>query len=294
MEKSHVGLIGLGTMGTGMAANLLRAGFPLAVYNRTQAKAEPFGPLGARVAGTPAALATGSNVIISMLADDAASRNAWLGPDGALAAAEPGTVLVEASTVSPTWIAELAKLAGERSLALLDAPVTGSRVQASEGQLTFLVGGNKDALEKVAPVLQAMGKEVVHLGPTGSGAKLKLLNNFLCGVQVASLAEGLTWLERSGLDIAKSLSILKVGAPGSPLLGALSTRMTNNDYTVNFLLKLMAKDLEYAAAAARTLGVQLTMAASAEALFEEAIAQGYAEKDMSSVIEPVRNKHSSP
>jgi 3-hydroxyisobutyrate dehydrogenase len=290
MTQESVGLLGLGTMGSGMAANLLKAGFPLSVYNRTQAKAEPFAALGAKVASSPADASREASVIISMLSDDAASRDAWLGKDGALAAAEEGCVLVEASTVSPAWIAELSQHASERGLTLLDAPVTGSRIQAEGGQLTFLVGGSDEALAKATPVLKAMSKEIVHLGPTGSGAKLKLLNNFLCGVQVASLAEGLTWLERSGLDVEKALGILKAGAPGSPLLGAISARMTSHDYTVNFVLKLMAKDLQYAEDAAKTLGLELTTAANAKALFQNAIAQGFAENDMSSVIEPLRAK----
>src|ERR1039458_1433459 len=203
MAKQSVGLLGLGTMGAGMAANLLKAGFPLAVYNRSRAKAEAFAAQGARLAETPADAARGANVVLSMLADDAASRAVWLGTDGAsgaLAAAANGAVLVESSTVTPAWIAELAEAARARGLTLLDAPVTGSRAQAAAGQLSFLVGGPREALEAVRPVLETMSKEIVPLGPVGSGAKLKLINNFLCGVQIASLAEGMVWLERSGLD----------------------------------------------------------------------------------------------
>ncbi len=206
MANMSVALLGLGTMGSGMAANLLKAGFPLAVYNRTVAKAERFAEGGARVAATPAEAAKGAQVILSMLADDNASREAWLGEKGALAAAEPNAVLVEASTASPAWIAELADRAGARGLALLDAPVTGSRVQAEGGQLAFFAGGSERALATAMPVLQAMSKDVIHLGPSGAGAKMKLVNNFLCGVQVASLAEAVAWLERSGLDRDKALA----------------------------------------------------------------------------------------
>jgi 3-hydroxyisobutyrate dehydrogenase len=277
-------------MGSGMAANLLKAGFSLAVYNRTTAKAEPLAGLGARVATTPADAAKGAQVILSILADDVASRETWTRADGALAAAEKDAVLIESSTVSPPWIAELVGLATARGLDLLDAPVTGSRIQAEGGQLIFLVGGSETALTRATPVLQAMSKDVVHLGPSGSGAKMKLLNNFLCGVQIASLAEGIAWLEHSGLDRDKALSILKNGAPGSPLLANISTRMTDRDYTVNFLLRLMAKDLDYAYAAAAESGIGLTTAANASALFERAMASGYAEKDMSSVVEPLRKR----
>jgi 3-hydroxyisobutyrate dehydrogenase len=293
MTKTSVALLGLGTMGSGMAKNLLNAGFPLAVYNRTSSKAERFGALGARVGSTPADVAKGAQVIISMLSDDAASREAWVGDEGALAAADHGAVLVESSTVSPKWIADLSGRAEARSLELLDAPVTGSRVQAEGGQLSFLVGGSQRALDAATHVLQAMSKEIVHLGPVGSGAKMKLLNNFLCGVQVASLAEGIAWLERSGLDREKALTILKNGAPGSPLLANISGRMTSRDYTVNFLLKLMAKDLAYASAAAEDVEVDLTTGSNARALFERAATEGYADQDMSSVIELLRGETSN-
>ncbi len=289
METLPVALLGLGTMGSGMARNLLKAGFQVAVYNRTLAKAEPFAPLGARIATTPAGAASGARVILSMLADDQASREAWTGKDGALQGASAGTILVESSTVSPEWITELAGLAEAHGLEFLDAPVTGSRVQAAEGQLTFLVGGSESTLGRVFPVLKSMGKEVVHLGPAGSGAKMKLVNNFLCGVQVASLAEGLAWLEKSGLDRDKALSVLKNGAPGSPLVGAISARMVSRDYKVNFLLRLMAKDLAYAHAEARRSGVDLTTAMNAYRVFERASIAGHAEEDMSAVIEVLRS-----
>jgi 3-hydroxyisobutyrate dehydrogenase len=288
MAQISVALLGLGTMGSGMAGNLLKAGFTLAIYNRTPSKVEPFVARGARLALTPADAAKGASVILSMLSDDTASREAWTGEDGALAAADTGAILIECSTLSPAWIAELAALAAARGLELLDAPVTGSRTQAEAGQLSFLVGGSAKAMDEATPVLQAMSKEIVHLGPTGSGSKMKLINNFLCGVQVASLAEGMAWIERSGIDRDKALGILKAGAPGSPLLAGISARMANRDYAVNFVLKLMAKDLQYAHDEAATTGIDLTTATNAQALFTVAAEQGYAEKDMSSVVEPLR------
>lgn len=288
MAQAPVALLGLGTMGSGMAANLLEAGIPLIVYNRTKSKAEPFVARGARIADSPAEAARGAQIIIAMLADDAASREAWLGEQGALNSAAAGTILIESSTISPDWVAELGEKAKERNLELLDAPVTGSRVQAAGGQLTFLIGGAEASLASAIPILQAMSKEIIHLGPLGSGAKLKLVNNFLCGVQVASLAEGITWLERSGLDIEKAMNVLKAGAPGSPLFAGVSARMLGHDYTVNFLLPLMAKDLQYANAAAKEDGVDLTTAANALALFEKAGEHGYSDVDMAAVIEPIR------
>jgi 3-hydroxyisobutyrate dehydrogenase len=277
-------------MGSGMAANLLKAGFPLTVYNRTAAKAQPLVDAGARLASTPADVVQGASVVLSMLADDAASRNVWLGTDGALAAADKSAILIESSTVSPTWIAELAAAAAQRGVQFLDAPVTGSRMQAEAGQLSFLVGGSEATLAAVTPVLQAMSKEILHLGPVGSGAKLKLINNFLCGVQIASLAQGITWIERNGLDREKALAFLKTGAPGSPVFAALSTRMAAQNYTVNFHLKLMAKDLQYAQNEAARCDLDLTTAQAARKLFDDAVAKGFGEEDMASVIEPLRNK----
>jgi 3-hydroxyisobutyrate dehydrogenase len=285
-----VALLGLGTMGTGMAANLLKAGVSLTVYNRTAAKAQMLISNGARLASTPAEAAKDASVIISMLSDDAASREVWLGRDGALDAAGTGSILIESSTVSPAWVAELAEAGSRRGVELLDAPVTGSRMQAEAGQLSFLVGGSDETLERALPVLKAMSKEIVHLGPLGSGAKMKLINNFLCGVQVASLAEGLTWIERSGLNREKALTVLKSGAPGSPLLGSISARMVSQNYAVNFLLKLMNKDLLYAQNEAARNGVALKTAEAAQSLFESAVTQGLGNEDMSSVIEPLRKK----
>ena len=282
----NVALLGVGTMGAGMAANLLKAGFSLSVYNRTAAKARALD--GARFASTPAEAVLDASVVISMVADDTGSRRVWLDENGALDAAADGAVLVESSTVSPAWIAELAMLAGQRGLDLLDAPVTGSRMQAEAGHLSFLVGGSDSALKKATPVLEAMSQEIVHFGPVGSGAKMKLVNNFLCGVQVASLAEGLVWIERSGLDRDKALAFLKGGAAGSPLLGAISARMASQNYAVNFLLKLMRKDLVYAESEAAQCNVNLKTSEVARSLFEAAIARGLGDEDMASVIEPLR------
>ncbi len=281
-------MLGVGTMGLGMAKNLLKAGFEVAAWNRTRARAEPLAVAGARLAETPAEAARGASVVVAMVANDKASREAWLGDAGALAAMEPGAVAIECSTLTPAWVAELGEAATARQVRLLDAPVTGSRPQAEAGQLTFLVGGEAATLEEARPVLAGMGQNVVHAGPLGSGARLKLINNFLCGVQAASLAEAMVWIERSGLHREQVLEFLKKAAPGSPLIGGLSARMVQATYEVNFLLPLMEKDLQYAQADAATVGVELRTAAAAQARFEDAVASGHTGKDMAAVVEPVR------
>lgn len=287
-SKAKVALLGLGTMGRGMALNLLKAGFPLTVYNRTRAKAQTLAVAGAIVAEAPARAAEGAMVVLAMLADDQASRAAWLGDDGALAAMQQDSVVVECSTLSPDWVSELNAAAHARGLGMVEAPVTGSRAQAEAGQLKFLVGAEDDALALVAPVLRAMSQEILHLGPVGSGTQLKLINNFLCAVQVTSFAEALAWIEQSGLKRDAALEFLKKGAPGSGILTAMADRMTQRTYEVNFLLSLMAKDLRYAHAAAAQQGVTLSMAAPAQAMFDNAQEKGLGGKDMSAVVETAR------
>lgn len=288
MDKHRVALIGLGLMGSGMAGRLLAAKFPLTIYNRNRAKAAPFEKAGAFVAGSPREAAARADVVISIVADDVASRSVWLGEHGALAGAAPGTVLVESSTLSVGWVTELASAAASRQCELLDAPVTGSKPQAAAGELLFLVGGSAAALETARPVLAAMSRGLIHLGATGSGALLKLINNFMCGVQAASLAEATALISRSGLDRAKALEMLMNGAPGSPLLKTLNARASAGDLTPNFELRLMAKDLAYAGQEGDRNGVKLETAAAALGVFQRAIAAGYGEKDFSSVIEALQ------
>jgi 3-hydroxyisobutyrate dehydrogenase len=285
-----VAVLGLGTMGHGMAANLLKTGFSVTVWNRTRAKAEPLVHLGATVASNPGHAAENAAIVVAMLSEDAASRAAWLGQGGALAAMPPQSIAVECSTLSPDWIRELHAAVTQRGLRMAEAPVTGSRTQAEAGQLNFLVGADEDTLATLLPVLQCMSKEILHLGPVGSGAQLKLINNFLCAVQVASFAEALTWMEQTGLRLDTALEFLKRGAPGSGILSAMSDRMTSRTYEVNFLLRLMAKDQRYARAAAAQLGVDVSMASPVLELFEQAEEQGLGEKDMSAVVEVVRRK----
>lgn len=281
-------MIGLGLMGSGMARRLLGAGFPLAVWNRNPERARALAAEGAHVAATPRDAAARADVVLSMVADDAASRAVWLGDHGALAGATRGAVLVECSTLTVGWIGQLFREVAARGCELLDAPVTGSKPHAASGELVFLVGGSAAALETARPALTAMSRAILHVGASGRGALLKLVNNFMCGVQAASLAEALALIERSGLDRAKSLELLTTGAPGSPLVKTLSARMTARDYTPNFLLRLMAKDLTYALAEGRKYGLALATVASALEVVDQAVAAGNGDEDFSVLVEPLR------
>jgi 3-hydroxyisobutyrate dehydrogenase len=275
-------------MGSGMAARLAANGHTVAVWNRSRERAAPLVAEGARLAATPRDAASGAAAVVAMVADDPASRAVWLGPEGAVDGASRGTILIESSTLSPAWCEELSRAAAAKGCVFLDAPVTGSRTQAASGELRFLVGGPADVLERARPYLSAMGREVLHLGPIGAGARMKLVNNFICGIQAAALAEGVALIERVGLDRATALSILSTGAPGSPLVNAVAPRMARSDYTVNFGLALMHKDLSYSIDEAARVGVPLRTAERARELYESAMAQGLGEKDFSAIVEPLR------
>ena len=282
-----VAFLGLGTMGSGMAGRLLDAGFSVAAWNRSAGRADALRQRGATIAASPREAASNADVVISMVADDVASRRVWSAGDGALFGLKSGAVAIECSTVSPGWIAELAQLTAAKGASLLDAPVTGSKGHAAAGELLFLVGGDAAVLERVRPVLAAMSRATVHLGSSGSGARMKLVNNFVCGVQAAALAEGLAFAEACGLDSAATVEVLANGAPGSPLVKAVSARMASRNYDVQFLLPLMKKDLSYALTEAERWGVPLRTAEVARDLFDAAIRAGWAEADFAAVVEAI-------
>ncbi len=290
MSKPRVAILGLGIMGGGMAHRLLSSGFPVAVYNRKPDKAVSFAAAGAFVAASPREAASRSQIIISMVADDVASRSMWLGEDGALAGATRGSVLIESSTLTVGWIKELSTTAAQQGFDFLDAPVTGTKPPAASGELLFLVGGSVSALALAQPALSVLGRETIHLGPTGSGALMKLINNFMCGVQVASFAEAVSMIESGGLDRAKAEAILMSGAPGSGIIKRAVASAAANDFTPNFSLRLMAKDLGYAVGEASHRGLTLQTASSALALFKQAIAQGFGDEDFSAAVKVRQQK----
>jgi len=287
-ELPRIAFLGLGIMGSGMAGRLLAAGYPVTVYNRSADKSRPLAERGAAVAGSPRDAAATADIVFSMVADDDASRAMWDGDQGALAGVRAGAILVECSTVTAGRIADLAEAAARAGCTLIDAPVTGSKPQAAGGELTFLVGAPADALERIRPALAAMGRTVHHLGPTGSGALVKLINNFLCGVQAASLAEAMAIIERSSLDRRIAVDAIMSGSPGSPVMKTLAARMTAPDFTPNFYLHLLAKDMRYAITEGESRGVPMQTAATALGLLESAMARGDGDRDMAAVVEQFR------
>jgi len=290
MSKPHVAILGLGIMGGGMASRLLSMGFPLTVYNRSREKAEKYGASGVLVADTPREASARADVVIAMVADDAASRSIWLGPDGALAGAVPGNLLLDCSTISVAWAKELAAAAAEKGCEFLDAPVTGTKPHASSGELFFMVGGSAVGFDRAREVLSALGREVLHLGPTGSGALIKLINNFVCGVEAASFAEAMALVNASGLDREKSIAVLGNSALASPLIKRMLTSMERNDFTPNFPLKLMTKDLRYAINEAGRVGVPLQTALPALDVFRNTVENGLGDQDFSAIVKAAGKK----
>jgi len=289
MAKPRVAVLGLGIMGSGIAGRLLSQGFSLSVYNRSLEKTAKFAQAGAFVASCPGEAAARSEFVISMVADDDASRGLWLGNQGALAGAQAGTLLVESSTLSVGWVKELASAAAEKNCEFLDAPVTGTKPHAANGELFFMVGGSAAGFARARDVLSILGREVLHVGPNGSGALIKLINNVVCGIQAASFAEAMALVAASGLDREKSLAVLGNSALASPLIKRILTAMTTEDYTPNFPLKLMSKDIGYAIKEAESSGSRLQTAAPALSIFRQAIDLGLGEQDFSAVVKSVKN-----
>jgi 3-hydroxyisobutyrate dehydrogenase len=284
---TKVAFLGLGVMGTGMSARLIQAGFGVTVWNRSAERAEPLRQAGAAVASSPRDAVSNVDVVIGMVADDRASRAIWTGEQGALAGLLPGTIAIECSTLSPEWVVELAKMVEAKSAMFLDAPVTGSKPHAQSGEVLFLVGGDAGVVERARPVLTPMSRDIVHMGPTGSGARMKLVNNFVAAVQAVALAEALAFSEACGLDPDAAMAVLMNGAPGSPLVKTVGARMLARDYSVNFLMRLMRKDVGYAIAEAHRCGVPLRTAATVAETFDAAIAEGHGESDFAAVAESI-------
>jgi 3-hydroxyisobutyrate dehydrogenase len=289
MQK--VALLGLGIMGAGMAGNLLRKGFALTVWNRTRAKADPLVAEGAQVADTPREAVQGAEVVVSMVGDDPASRAVWLGDDGALSGAAQGAVLVECSTLTPDWVRELGALAAAQGCGFLDAPVAGTKPAAANGTLVLFVGGEAASLEKARPTLEAFSQRMVHLGPVGTGATWKLINNMMAAVHVVALAEGLNLAERVGMNMETVTPLILNGATGSPMVHAKLPRMVEGRYAdTDFALQWMHKDTSYAVQLGEAFGLPLKMVEAARAVFADARTQGLDDQDFAAVIETLRAK----
>jgi 3-hydroxyisobutyrate dehydrogenase len=251
---AQVAFIGLGRMGHGMAGRYLDAGFKLAIWNRSKAKAEDLIARGARWATSPADAADGADAVVTMVADDAASRAVWLGKDGAAVTAKAGTLAIECSTVSYGHALDLARELRGRSLVYIDSPVTGLPDAAASGKLTMLVGAEPADLDAARPYLAPLSTTIRHFGAVGAGTVYKLINNLMGAIQIAGLAEGLAMAEQAGLDMKLVLETLETGVAASPQVVRHSKRMVARDFGgASFAAALRYKDAVYAVALAESL-----------------------------------------
>jgi 3-hydroxyisobutyrate dehydrogenase len=270
----RIGFIGLGIMGRPMALNLLKAGFELTVYNRTAAKCQPLLAAGAQVAGSPREIAERSEVIISIVSDTADVESVLFGPGGVCEGVAEQTIVIDMSTVSPAATITFAARLAEKGCEMLDAPVTGGEKGAIERTLAIMVGGRKDAFERCLPVLEAMGKTIVHTGPNGNGQKTKLANQIICALNILAMTEGLRFAKSSGLDLDRTLKVVSSGAAGSWMLSNLGPRILNDDFEPGFLIRLQQKDLRLCCEAIHQIGQLFEGTELAFRLFTEAVARG--------------------
>jgi 3-hydroxyisobutyrate dehydrogenase-like beta-hydroxyacid dehydrogenase len=260
--KPAVGLVGLGLMGRPMAANLLKAGYELTVWNRTASRADALVAQGAKRAATPREVAEASEVVFTIVSDPPALESVLWGEAGIFGGLRRGAVLVESSTVAPELEKRAAAAAASKGAEFLEAPVTGGTWGAEKGELVFMVGGDAATLQRVEPVMQAVGKRFFHLGPVGAGQTVKLAMNLLLAVQVEAFAEALALVTRAGIAGEKLVDVMQSSMGRSGLLDIKAPMMLKGEYKPSFPLRLMHKDMSLALDLANQLGVPLPAAAA--------------------------------
>lgn len=280
----RIGFIGLGIMGGPMAGNILKAGFPVTVWNRTPARAEALAQAGATVARTPQEVGAASDIIITMVTASEDVRQVVLGEDGAAFGAKPGAVIVDMSTISPQVTQEIAASLKERGIQMLDAPVSGGDVGARNATLSIMVGGDAAVLERVRPVFEAMGKKITHIGPNGAGQTCKLVNQILVVGNNMAMAEALTFATRAGVDVARVVEAVGGGAAGSWQLNNLGPRILKRDFAPGFTIRNQQKDLRLALEAADAMGLPLLGTSLIHNLFRTLEAEGLADEGTQALV----------
>ena len=255
--RTKVGLIGLGLMGKPMGMNLLKAGFPLTVWNRTASRADELVAAGAKFAPSPRDLAADSELVISIVSDPPALEEVLWGQNGAMQGLRRGSIYIDSSTVSPTLVRKVATTCEERGVRFLDAPVTGGDWGAKKGELVFMVGGDATTLAEVEPVLRVLGKKWFHLGPNGAGQTIKLAMNLILALEVDALAEAMALVTAAGLQGAKLVEVMQSSMARSGVLDIKSQNFLKGDYTPSFPLRLMHKDMRLALELAQQIHVEL-------------------------------------
>jgi 3-hydroxyisobutyrate dehydrogenase-like beta-hydroxyacid dehydrogenase len=274
----QIGLIGLGLMGRPMGMNLIKAGYPLTVWNRTASRAEELVAAGARLAKSPQEVAAGADFLLTMVSDPHAIEEVLWGPCGAMQSLKRGSIYIDSSTISPALAHKIAAACAERGVRFLDAPVTGGDWGAKKGELVFMIGGDADTLREAEPILKVMGKKLFHLGPNGAGQTIKLAMNLILALQVDALAEALALTTRAGIAGEKLVEVMQSSMARSGVLDVKAPNLLKGEYVPSFPLRLMHKDLGLALELANQLGVALPATAAAREIYNAV--KGAAKEDL--------------
>ena len=290
-NPERVAFLGLGIMGEPMAANLVRAGFEVIVWNRTEAKARAFaGTYGARPAPKPAAAAELADVTITMVPDGPQVEEVLFGRGGAAEGMRHGSLVIDMSTIAPAASVSIGERRAADGVGFLDAPVTGSRPRAEDGTLTIMAGGSEADFVRARPVLEAMGKLVVHVGPQGHGSIVKLFNNATAAVNALQVAEVLVAAKEAGVDTDKLRQVMAAGSGGSAMLDLKAGPMVEHDFTALFKLEHMLKDVRHCLAEAERRGADMQLGELAERAYARADRKGLGEQDFAAVVEVVEER----
>jgi 3-hydroxyisobutyrate dehydrogenase-like beta-hydroxyacid dehydrogenase len=285
-STERVGFLGLGIMGSRMAANVARGGFPLTVWTHTPGKAERWASEhGASAAATPAEVAERSDMVVSMVVDGEQVASVLLGPEGVIEAGRPGLLCLDMSTIGPPDTRRIGAALSERGVRMLDAPVTGSSPRAQDGSLTIMVGGDPEDFARARPLLEAMGALIAHVGELGQGETLKLINNAVGAANAAAVAEALLLAHATGIDLDAFVEVVSSGSGASAQLALKSGAMREHDYTPLFKTAHMLKDVRLCLEEAQAAGVPFPSAAHARDLLTATMARGHGEQDYAAMIE---------
>jgi len=288
MAAEKIGFIGAGIMGRPMALNLLRAGYDVTVHNRTKEKADELLAQGASWASNPAEAAAGRDVVITCVTDTPDVRQVLLADKGVIEAASEGLVCVDMSTISPAATREMGQTLADAGVTLIDAPVSGGEIGAIQGKLSIMMGGPKDAVEKVRPIMEVMGRTVTYCGPLGAGQMTKLVNQVMVIHTIMSIAEGLAFAEKAGLNLETTLAVTSAGAAGSHSLKALGPKIIAGDLKPAFMVDLQQKDLRLVLEYAEQLHQPLPGVALARELLAALQAQGRGRDGTQALVDVIR------
>jgi 2-hydroxy-3-oxopropionate reductase len=280
----RIGFIGLGIMGRPMAKNLLKAGFAVTAFNRSEPPRRELAAAGARIAASPAEAARDAEVVITMVTDSPDVEAVCLGEEGVIAGAAPGTIVVDMSTISPEVTRRVGAKLAVRGIRMLDAPVSGGDTGAIAGTLSIMVGGDAEDLARVRPVFEAMGKRIVHCGPLGAGQTVKLCNQIAVTLTNLAVCEALVFAQKNGVDPAKVIEALSAGAAGSWQLSNLGPRMLRRDFAPGFKVRLQRKDLRLALENAQAHAAALPGLALVSQLFGAVEAAGLGEEGTQALV----------